>query len=131
MAQIIHASLKDEEGSQQFSPVLKNKEEKGMGSAADKIHTFINALNHLLSHGKATTVQTLRGWIEECKEDGKTELKRRDQVEGPGRRDGTEDKIPEHVKFWCNLLISRKEYTETTPKTEFLLILKNQYFGSK
>jgi hypothetical protein len=42
-------------------------------------------------------------------------MKRREQVEGPGRRDGTEDKIAVHVEIWCYLLISWKEYTETTP----------------
>jgi len=34
MAQIIDANLKDEEGSQMFGPVLKNKGEKGKGSCS-------------------------------------------------------------------------------------------------
>jgi len=67
LAQIIDANLKDEEGSQNFGPVLKNKGERGKGPAADRIHTFMNASNHLLFHGKATTVQTVSGWFEECK----------------------------------------------------------------
>ena len=45
-------------------------------------------------------------------------MKRREQDEGPRRRDGTEVKIPEHAKIWCDLLISWKAYTATTPKTE-------------
>ncbi len=118
LAQIIDANLKDEAGSQNFGPVLKNKGEEGKGPAADRILAFINASNHPLFDGKTTTVQTLRGWIEECKEAGEAEIKRREQVEGPGRRDGTEDKIPGHVEIWCDLLISWKEYTETTPKTD-------------
>ena len=50
-------------------------------------------------------------------------MKRREQVEGPGRRDGSEDKISELVKIWCDLLISWKKYTETTPKTDRYQVL--------
>lgn len=45
-------------------------------------------------------------------------MKRRDKVEGPGWRDGTEDKNPEHIKIWCDLMISWKEYWKAIPKTD-------------
>ena len=110
MAQIIDANLKDEEGSQNFGPILGKMGENGKDPAAIRIQAVISASNHPLFYGKTTTVQTLRGWIAECIEAGEAEMKRRERVEGPGRPDGTEDNVPEHVKIWCYLLVSYKEY---------------------
>ena len=99
-------------------PVLKGTGQKGKGSAADRILEFICTSTYPLFQGKTTTAQTLKTWIEECKTSAEAEMKRREQVKEPGRRDGTEDQIPEHVKGWCDLLVSWKEYTDTTPKTD-------------
>ena len=45
-------------------------------------------------------------------------MKRRDKVEGPGLRDGREDNIPEHIKIWCDLMVSLKDYSKAIPKTD-------------
>ena len=66
LAQVIDANLKEEEGSEHFGPILQEKVSKGKGPAADKLLAFINASTYPLCNGKNTTVQTLRGWIEEC-----------------------------------------------------------------
>ncbi len=57
LAQIIEANFKDEEGSQQFGPILGNKGENFncKGPAANLIITVITASNHPLFHGKTTT----------------------------------------------------------------------------
>ena len=97
LAQIIESNLKDEKGS--FGPVLMASRQKGKGEAAERTLAFSNASTHPLFHGKATTSKTLKGWIQECKVAGEAEMKRREQVEGPGRRDGTEDNVPELLRY--------------------------------
>jgi hypothetical protein len=69
------------------------------------------------------TLRTLRAWIEECKEAGVAEMKRREHVEGPERHDGTED-VPasEHVEtftkkidiFSCQIHIEWTALKETS-----------------
>ncbi len=115
---LIDANLKDEEGSENFGPLLQDKGAKGKGPAADNLLAFFNSSTHPLCHGKATTLQTMRGWIQDCKEAADAEFKRRDKVEGPGRRDRSEDNIPEHIKIWCDLIVSWKEIAKATPKTD-------------
>ena len=40
------------------------------------------------------------------KEAADAEMKRREKVEGPGQRDGSEDNnIAEHIKIWCDFLV--------------------------
>ncbi len=78
MAQIIDANLKDQEGSLNFGPVLENQGDKG--PSVERIHKFIEDSNHLFFYGKATTVQTMGGWIEDA---GEAEMKRRESFEGP------------------------------------------------